>query len=342
MSTVQTTSEPQTDGDGAHANNVGGVHTAGELQTTTDPALPRVEGSVQTKFETQRADDAPLDIVLSGPGRTATETHLGPARPTVDPERITAIHELRLWSREYWDAQDARKRMKQRFSAPVSQTDMLVGILAAAKLSEKMAGAAMRKCFARAFPEVAAWVKTTPGLGDHSVARLLGEIGHPVIATPYRWEANTSKREMESGTIPERILVPDGEPYVRSVGQLWAYCGVGAPERRRRGMSAEDALALGKPSAKTLVYLIALGTMKLDGSSYTRTKKSDEPERGSSPKVETVHRKRSPYRDVYDLRKAVTTDREWTDGHRSADALRIVGKQFLADLYDVCKAELPD
>jgi hypothetical protein len=139
-----------------------------------------------------------------------------------------------------------------------------------------MVGLAMRRSFRRAAPEVVAWLKTdaTVGIGEHLLARLLGTIGHPVLAQPHHWE----------GEGADRVLVDD-EPFKRNVAKLWAYCGVGDPARKRRvGMTAEDATALGNPRAKMLVRLIAEGCIKQVGS----TKVGPESLAESSTDVEGV------------------------------------------------------
>lgn len=338
MSTVQRTHETHPGDDGAHAESVATAHRRDETHSLAGGGNEVRSGPGHGTDETHDRTARSAAHSLSR-GQSCDETHssIVPA-DVLDPERVTAIYELRLFSRAYWDAQDSRKRIGQRFSAPVSDAEMLVGIRAAAQTAEDMLGKAMRKCFARAFPDVHVWVKDTPGVGDHLVARLLGEIGHPIIATPMTWEKNDTGLIMDSGTSPKRVLVANGEPYIRSVGQLWAYCGVGAPVRRRRGMTQEETLGLGKTSAKTLVHLVALGTIKFTGTPHEQRQRSsgDGSDTASRPTIMTT-RRRSPYRDVYDHRRVVTADRGWTDGHSHADALRIVGKHFLADLYDICK-----
>src|SRR5690606_6954143 len=52
------------------------------------------------------------------------------------------------------------------------------------------------------------------------------------------------------------------EPYERSLRQLWTYCGHGAPVKRRKGMSQDEALGLGSPRCKMLVHLLAEATIK--------------------------------------------------------------------------------
>lgn len=124
---------------------------------------------------------------------------------------------------------------------------------------------------------LAAWAKGYVGLGEKSIARLIGTIGDP-------------------GERP-------------NVAKLWAYCGHGNPNlKRAKGMTQEQAFALGNPAAKKQVYLIATCMLKAGN------------------------------RSVYDARRAATADRDWTDGHKHADALRITGKTFLRDLWVAARA----
>ncbi len=172
----------------------------------------------------------------------------------------------------------------------------------------------------------------TPGIGLKLMARLLGEIGHPVIAFPAHWE----ETENPTGDEPKRTIVED-EPFERTPGQLWQYTGHGKAERRRKGMDQAELFRLGNPQAKMLTYLTAVGCMKMLGG---------EDKNG-------VMRPRSPYRNVYEEAKAryeiTRPDPEkgekesaerWTKGHRHNAALRIVGKEILRDLWVACKADL--
>lgn len=118
------------------------------------------------------------------------------------------------------------------------------------------------------------------GVGEKSVARLIGTIGDPAE------RPNPAK--------------------------LWAYCGRGNPNlKRRAGMSQEQAFKLGNPRAKKQTWLIAT-RMLMSGN-----------------------------REAYDARRAATADRDWTDGHKHNDALRIVGKRFLVDLWTVARELRP-
>lgn len=111
-----------------------------------------------------------------------------------------------------------------------------------------------------------------------------------------------------------RLLGCIKDPYInsatgkpRTVSQLWAYCGLhvidGESARRKKGIQANWST-----EAKTRAYIIAEGMMK---------------------------NRKSAYRHVYDKRREYTgvTHPEWTDGHRNSDALRIVSKRMLRDLW---------
>jgi hypothetical protein len=107
------------------------------------------------------------------------------------------------------------------------------------------------------------WQAQTVGVGEHMIARLLGHLGHPRLAVPKYWARNITIGDAEFGDAenPKRMLV-DGDPFLRSVSQLWQFCGHGAPSRRRAGMTQEEAFALGNPHCKMLLHLIAESVVK--------------------------------------------------------------------------------
>ena len=165
--------------------------------------------------------------------------------------------ELRIWSATFYQLQRQRIMISNRLRSGVLPPDVVNDLLADVKATEDKTKMAMRKSFRRACPELVAWIKTDQavGIGEHLIARLLGTIGHPLVAIPSHWE----------GTGSARVLVTD-EPYIRSIAQLRAYCGYGDPTRRRRaGQSAEESFRSGNPLAKMLLRLISEGTMKCTG-----------------------------------------------------------------------------
>lgn len=160
------------------------------------------------------------------------------------------------------------------------------------------------------------WIKTQKGVGDKQAARLLAVIGDPYV-------------NMQTGE-------------VRTVSQLWAYAGHGDPARRKfKGMSQSDLFRLGNPTAKKRTWSIAASILKAGGGE----------ERAIVHSTATAHTPSLAV--VYYQRKHATEGREhtaecvrcgpsghpalpgslWSDAHRHADALRVLGKAFLRELW---------
>lgn len=305
----------------------------------------------------------PTERPLAGGDSNPPTPARGAATPTMLPPEWEAFDTLRVFAECLADAMDHRIAMDNRLRSGTVPADIVAEVKADLTHTEKQLRRGMVAAFRRAAPEVADWTRDTVGLGEETMARLIGAIGHPVIARPHHWEGEGKKRQ----------LVAD-EPFLRSVSQLWSYCGHGDPTRRKRkGMSADDAMALGSPHAKKLVYLLSVACMKCAGSEERppttfriaepmavaslvdpldptghRSDDTHRPCAGGSPlenadatKGSTpvrASRRRSPYRDTYDQRRAHTAERDdWTDGHKHADALRIVGKHILRDLWIVTR-----
>lgn len=198
---------------------------------------------------------------------------------------------------------------------------------------------------------LAPWAKSVRGLGEHHAAVLVAMLdGDPYVAYPKRWEGpgrgnhvsksndetparttqESESRAEASGraiqrtgprtTAPARILVAD-PPFIRTPGQLWQYCGVGALGKRTAGMSQEDALALGKPMLKSRVWQIAGSFLKAKNETYRAAYDAER------VRVENrVHDKPCP------PCHAKAGD-PWRDGHKHASGLRVMAKQFLLDLW---------
>jgi len=151
---------------------------------------------------------------------------------------------------------------------------------------------------------LAPWAKSIQGVGEKSIARLIADIGDP-------------------GDRP-------------NVAKLWAYCGVGDPARKRRkGMTQQEAFAMGNPHAKKMCWLISEAFVK---------------------------NRNSPYRAVYDNRRQATANRvhdtvcvrcgpagkpaapgsPWSLKHQHEDGKRIAVKIFLKDLWIASRHEEHD
>lgn len=237
--------------------------------------------------------------------------------------------ELRTLAEAFADAQKTRVGLGNRLSSGTVPENVSSAILADQRRTEKLISNAMVASFRRATPEIRRWTIATPGLGEPSMARLIGIIGHPIIARPHHWEGEGKKR----------VLVAD-EPFERNVAKLWAYCGHGDPERKKRkGMSATEAMALGNPRAKTVIHLIAENVIKEPGRK-TRPKPNEPADTPSlvNGGQQPEEAKRG-YRRLYEeTRLRYWIDHtEWGDGHQLNAALHLVAKEILRDLWLVAR-----
>lgn len=253
--------------------------------------------------------------LLTTPGRVRSEAQppvAGCGDPLLPPvpaiARSIPEHEapggwkvLRVWAEMYEDAQKSRIACTNRAERAGVDPALYQAQLDGLAVAEHQIKLAMVRCYRTVTPPgIVEWQKASAGIGEHLLARLLGVIGHPVHATPHHWEGEGAKR----------VLIAD-PPFDRNIAKLWAYCGHGDPGRKRaKGMTAEQAFGLGNSRAKMLVWNLSVACMR---------------------------QRSSPYRIVYDAARLQYDEREWTDGHRHAAALRKVGKEVLRDLWIVAK-----
>lgn len=172
---------------------------------------------------------------------------------------------------------------------------MLLSIsLEADKAAEKQAIKSLEKAMKN--NPLYPWLKTVKGVGEKTMARLLASIGDPYV------------RE-------------DGSP--RTVSQLWAYCGLHVLEDVDGNHVAAKCMkgqqANWKTIAKTRLHVIEECMIKAG------IRKTDTGERYAI----------SHYGELY-LDRRMHTDEihpEWNDAHKHNDAMRIMGKQFLKELW---------
>lgn len=254
--------------------------------------------------------------------------------------------ELRIWAEMLDDAMKTRigaKNRAERGDLPGSE-DIFLGHVALLESAEDECAKQLHRCFRRVAPaSVIAWQKSALGVGEHLLSRLLGHIGHPIATVPKHWEGKGKGA---------RVLV-EGEAFHRNVSQLWSYCGHGDPSRKRKaGMTADEAMSLGKPLVKALVHLMAEGAIKAGV-------RVPEEHKGSEPSVAT-RTALSPYaavylsaRDQYATRthadvcvrcgpsgKPAQPGSPWSKAHQHAAALRLVGKTILRDLWVEARKDL--
>lgn len=182
-----------------------------------------------------------------------------------------------------------------------------------------------------------AFASTITGLGAKQFGRLLGATGDPYLRTAVY---------LDDGS-----LMP-GTGCPRTLSQWHAYCGHGDPERRRRkGMTQDEARALGKPDAKMRTRLIAEQFIRYTGKPDQNGKPTPH-----SPYYEIYQTARLEYETRVHERECLNSSRispngcgtrdhpewgslgsPWRPGHQHAAALRLTGKQFLDDLYAEAK-----
>lgn len=242
--------------------------------------------------------------------------------------------ELRIWAEQYNDVTEALIAATNRAERGGVDPDIYADYLESLGRAKHSCKLSMVRCLRRvAPPEIIKWQKASNGVGEHLLARLLGHLGHPVWATPHHWE----------GTGSDRTLVAD-EPFARSVGQLWQYCGHGAPARKRKGMSTIDLAAHGNPTLKMLVHLLAEACMKTRSSPYRLVYEQVRYDLDPSchPTGE-LHVSAATGIKVHTTEcvrcgpsgKPAQPGSPWSKGHQHAHALRIVGKEILRDLWIV-------
>lgn len=170
----------------------------------------------------------------------------------------------------------------------------------------------------RAHP-LGAWVASRIGVGEKQAARLLAAVGDPYWNTLHDRSRTVSELWAFSGLHPVPAAgvhaspgdppppdttptSPSSLPNGRASGSAFAP-GSHVAARRRKGQQANWS-----STAKMRAYLIAESCIK---------------------------HSRSPFRAVYDARRARTavTHPDWTPGHSHNDAMRIVAKEVLKDLW---------
>lgn len=179
-----------------------------------------------------------------------------------------------------------------------------------------------------------AWQKRQIGVGEKQLARLLAAIGDPY------WN-----------TLHNRP---------RTVSELWAYCGLHTLPLGQMGSDNHPYAAEGNQPADRAPDQGRTDTQGTSVRGAARRKKGQRANWSTEAKTRAyliaescTKQARSPYREVYDKRRAATADKihdrpcpqcngagktdliasPWRPGHQHADALRIVSKAILKDLW---------
>ena len=252
---------------------------------------------------------------------------------------------LRTAARNYYDAYQLTTRMSNRCKAAARQAEEGTGTypieldqqLEVAQDMKDANGRILARLYRNMAPPLVRQVqRATIGLGDMWLARLIGEVGDFKVYTEAWWEdtpdivgeaGDLNDDEREDKPRPKRVLAI-GEVRTTGVRELWAYCGHGDPElRRRKGQTQDEALASGNPLAKMIVHQMTEFALRNNGV----------------PDKNGKERGQTPYYDAYQAARmtAENSHPEWKPGHVYNYAVRKVGKGILKDLWRVQHGEAP-
>lgn len=279
--------------------------------------LARATEISQTRSQTPARARAASQPTRETPAR-ATRRTASIAQP---PARVDLLATIRLLGRTLDDLEKLRIQNELRIGAAgrdgidAPWAEQIDGGMRAV---EHAAELELKRAWRRLDHPAVAWAKAIPGAGEVLMARLFAEIGDPA----------------------ERP----------NPGKLLAYCGHGDPARAGRvpkNATQAELFKRGNPNAKKATWKLAYQFMRTVGTPA-------EAIQAPLPNESAPRRApRSPYRDIYDARKTATEGKlhkescvrcgpsghpalpgsPWSDAHRHADALRIVGKRFLIDLW---------
>lgn len=244
----------------------------------------------------------------------------------------TELRDLRMTTRQLEDVEQTRVRGGNRLAASRRQgyddpefEEALDGIGFA---EEKFVKLLVSKLKVEAPKPVLDFAKATSGIGLKSLARLMGEVGDFATFTEAWWEEGDEKTE------GKKVLVT-GETFSIGVRDLWSYCGVGDPTRKMKGgITQAELFALGNPRAKKQAWLMATACLKAKTSPY-------------NPLYYTV---RAKYEKAVHSRVCAQCGTKGhpapegsalRPGHVHANALRLVAKAILKDLWRVRHGQEP-
>lgn len=188
-------------------------------------------------------------------------------------------------------------------------------------------------------PEIKEWQKKQKGIGEPTLAWILGLTGDPFIASPmFTTDSPPSDHECDPFHCKKKdgkqLHLVAGEPYYRTLSQFWQYCGLGDASRRpAKGMTQAEMLSMGKPQIKVLMHRVLGNVIKgrRFGGEYVEL--YDHTKANYAGKIHTAECKRCGPSG-----KPAQIGSPWSPGHIDAGAKRYVAKEILRDLYMVRRA----
>lgn len=275
------------------------------------------------------------------------------------PEKWGDMTMLRAAAESVIDATKLRAAAENRALRGGAAIDAAAAdrLCAIPRMAERESRTLLQAVYEESVPtRVKEWAKGIPGLASGEVfPKLVGLIGNPRIATPYKWEVP------EGG---KRFLVADGDPYERTLHQLWQWCGCGDPEiKPAAGMTQEELLRCGRRTVIRPVLFAFSSYIARAGRTITK----EDSARFGMPVSQNVAD--SKYFKIFSDSKDYGLTRThawecrnhkrppmhsdgcgtvahpewgeigspWRPGHAEAHAHRIVGKELLRDLWIIAE-----
>lgn len=208
------------------------------------------------------------------------------------------------------------------------------------------------------------WLEAYPGLGAKSLARLLGPLGDPYLRTVIEYAEDDTERKKPLGKHYEPRTLRQLWAYAGLATDEH-----GQAKRRTKGMSQAESFALGNPMLRKRAFIISesiqkKGVSKTDdliaeekaleeAKEQARKAKKPLPKTPSGPYDLERRFPATSHGKVYLDRREQTAERRhatrcvrcgtpgspaepgslWKNSHQHADALRMIAKQVLKELW---------
>jgi hypothetical protein len=184
--------------------------------------------------------------------------------------------------------------------------------------------------------KVREWASSVPVIASGGLfPRMVGLIGNPRHAVPLRME----------GTGKKRRAVPDGEPYDRTLRQLWQWCGCGDPDLVPEKGNQAVLLRRGKmTTVRPLLFTfsehlqMAKGGVNVSQHPIVKTLVTAKEEAAGKVHYKTCRNTHRP--PMKSNGCGIVAHPEWGEpgslwrpGHQQAHAFRIVQKELLRQYW---------
>jgi hypothetical protein len=266
--------------------------------------------------------------------------------PVADPYPWGQLTGMRALAEGLNDAIKSRisteNRVKRGGAADVAMGDKMIKL---ARGTENEYRSMLRQQYEMQVPDkVQEWAASIPGIASGELfPKLLGLLGHPRIAIPYRWDVP------EEGSKAKRVLVPDGEPYERSLRQLWQYCGCGDPKSKpRKGATQADLLRAGKltvirPVLYTFSTYLVMQHKRSEAvlnSKYYKIYAQAKIDAAANVHDEQCQNSKPAHMQSNGCGTRAHPElgapgSQWRPGHVNGHGHRLVAKEFFRDLFEV-------